>query len=204
MFEAHHQLQPRIVNFLRQPWPHDSSGNKSSNTGFDRGENSKGGQKSSTSRARRGEDLWRNTNKWRRRVMQFRLIEVKTGFTGTVFHCLSFICRLAGIKKSWIHVRTAIKKTSNVTYANPWMKQFLAGYSILVAKFTFVTILFFFFSPLALRRFIIQSLFDRFFSSFSRRNEILAWPREKIKIIIITTTTIARYLVSVSIEKGDR
>lgn len=139
------------------------------------------------------QSLAQRTNGGEARVMQFRLIEVKTGFTGTVFHCLVYTSLWPASRDRGF---TYGNKKNEQRYVCKFLDEAIpGGYSILVAKFTFVTILFFFpFSfffflsspppPLALRRFIIQSLFDRFFSSFER-NEIwfgtFARKREKKK-----------------------
>lgn len=112
------------------------------------------------------------------RVMQFRLIEVKTGFTGTVFHCLVYTSLWPASRDRGF---TYGNKKNEQRYVCKFSDEAIpGGYSILVAKFTFVTILFFFFlflsfffspslpslPPSVLRRFIIQSLFDRFFFLF--------------------------------------
>lgn len=76
------------------------------------------------------------------RVMQFRLIEVKTGFTGTVFHCLVYTSLWPASRDRGF---TYGNKKNEQRYVCKFSDEAIpGGYSILVAKFTFVTILFFF------------------------------------------------------------
>lgn len=117
------------------------------------------------------------------RVMQFRLIEVKTGFTGTVFHCLVYTSLWPASRDRGF---TYGNKKNEQRYVCKFSDEAIpGGYSILVAKFTFVTILFFFSffflsffpppSPPSPLQFYVVSLFSRCstdsFSSFER-NEI--------------------------------
>ena len=88
------------------------------------------------------QSLAQRTNGGEARVMQFRLIEVKTGFTGTVFHCLVYTSLWPASRDRGF---TYGNKKNEQRYVCKFLDEAIpGGYSILVAKFTFVTILFFF------------------------------------------------------------
>lgn len=146
-----HQFQSSLVNFL-QPCPQNDSKNGSTTISLAGGEQ---GISRKIQRARR--ISWKmarpsirqflaqrdGRNGGGGRVMQFRLIEVKTGFTGTVFHCLVYTSLWPASRDRGF---TYGNKKNEQRYVCKFSDEAIpGGYSILVAKFTFVTILFFFF-----------------------------------------------------------